>query len=1676
MGGEIDTAFVDISLRLDSLDQSLREMEGRVTDSATRAGQQGGEGFKGAMGQAFGGLATLAATAATAAAAAVAAGVVGAAKLSLDIAQQANQGVQDMQAQLGVTEQQAVALGETAKRVFADNWGGSLKEAQDMVVQVRRQMKSLSDEELETATKKAAALADTFGTDVGEQAQAAESLMKNFGLTSDQAFDFIAKGFQKGLNNSGDFLDTINEYSTQFKNGGASAGQFFSIIETGSQGGVLGTDKAADAFKEFVVRIQDGSKTTSQGLEALGIDSEALAAKMASGQMTAAQAFDLVTGKLRGLKDDNARMQAGVALLGTQFEDLGKSGALGIDTTKTKMADLAGATAQVQQRYNNFGQLAQGAWRQFLLALEPVGQELLKLANQAMPVISQALKDLGPVVTSMVKGAVAAFQQFSQQAGPVLSQGVGTIRGIVSTIGPAISQGIAIAKSVFSTLAPYIVTIIQGLAPVVQSLGPLFRATFTVVGQLWAQVLKPALDAFLPVFQAVFGAVAAVVKAAIGIVTGVLQTISAFMRGDVSGAAHALNGAFDRAASGIGEAMRRGAALVMQALGNLPARMTEIAGQIIAGLVNGIRNGASQIGKAAADMAGNAVSSVKNFLGIRSPSRVMQSLGEFTAQGFVNGIASRNDTVKQAATNTAKTFLDAFKDLKLERQMGNVDLSAYTSTLQQAAAALRSKLGTVKEGTPAYTEWLKALSTVQAELDRLAAAAKKTEGSAADLAAEMKKGRQEIAQTEAQERYVEGLRKATAAQLAHALAVARTSGDVEKYSAIRAEQQRREDAVAAATKKSADAQAAAAKQVQDNIRQINGVEASDRYARMLDNATDAQLRNALAVAKSKGEVEKYNAIRAEMKEREDAATAATDKATAAARQHAEQLAANQKQIEDGLKFEAYVQGLSGYEDAQLAAARANALAAGDAQKFNAVLAEQKRRADEAADALRGLVDEQQKEAFARYQDAQAVNDNAYRQSYGAGDEGLVTALSALTGFTVEQVAGDVDAALADLERWNRSAADTVRRVYDDALKARKAANDATAAEVARAVQMADAARAQIVENTQAEAAAAQDAAITFDSLNGQIKELVSQGRDPRQTGFVDWLDELAAGSGRAAAAAIEVKQRLDALIMTAQGMDGVEDGGVVAARGTRTPAAPTSGLVEARGTRTPNVVAESTAARGALSEEAAAWQKRTQALEYSRAETEKYRESVKGLSLEELKHEQALALAGGQQAKYEVLTALITDRTKSATDATKLLADTQGEVDKALGKSEKPWQKQIDALLKAKGQSKELDAQIDALVGQLQHLQQQAGQQQGFDNLKNKIGQVGDIVGKVFAMFGADAEIQQGISQLTAGIQDGVEAFAKFASGDILGGIQAALSGIMNIGSAIENLDPGIKAWKKGLLEVAQIEKDMVGAKSYGNIKNPFYDALTQDAAAREKMGNSKWYQRLGWSIFGGAPQFMSEEAARFMARSAQIFGEVAEGLQGGIESALMNAFETGDWTGAEEAMEKSLNSLVAKMALQAIVAASNLESKIKAYAEARNRALEDGVIDPAEQAQLDQYIADIKAEQKRIAQEWRSTAETLPGYGQGKPKEAPAPQDAPPQATTPLDINRTVQVNMPSITASVNLDVLGTLAGVVERAAPRIEAGGQGIVEGMNHLHAVVNQLQQFVDGLRMSPDGSYR
>nr|WP_254368498.1 hypothetical protein [Mycobacteroides abscessus] len=141
-----------------------------------------------------------------------------------------------------------------------------------------------------------------------------------------------------------------------------------------------------------------------------------------------------------------------------------------------------------------------------------------------------------------------------------------------------------------------------------------------------------------------------------------------------SAATSAWNGivsAVSSAITNVVSAIVSGGSQIMAEVGSWPGKIQSFfadAGSwlIAAGqqLVQGFINGMSDMIGAAVAKAREFASRVKNavtdFLGIHSPSRVMHDLGQYTGQGFADGLESQKEKITNVAADIAKSVKDQF--------------------------------------------------------------------------------------------------------------------------------------------------------------------------------------------------------------------------------------------------------------------------------------------------------------------------------------------------------------------------------------------------------------------------------------------------------------------------------------------------------------------------------------------------------------------------------------------------------------------------------------------------------------------------------------------------------------------------------------------------------------------------------------------------------------------------------------------------------------------------------------------------------------------------------------------------------------------------------------------------------------------------------------------------------
>lgn len=457
--------------------------------------------------------------------------------------------------------------------VYKDNFGESINDVAEAMATVNQNMSYLDDSALQRCTEYAYTLSDTFGVDVAESTRAADSLIKNYGVSAREAFNLMTQGMQSGLNFSDELFDNIDEYSVQFKKLGLDAEDMFSVFANGAQNGAFNLDKIGDAVKEFSIRSIDGSDTTKQGFEALGMNADEMAQKFGAGGKTAKEAFNEVIEGLASMDDPVAQSAAGVNLFGTMWEDLGpqvitsmSTASDAIDKSKESVEKL------VNVKYDTLSGALGGLWRTIQVdVLQPIGNQLIPYVTKGISFI-QKFTDKWNKLEPATQKTIVKFGMVAAATGPVLlgfgkvSTGIGTLFSDTGKIGSVLKKltgesgfsGLAkvmtgpfgIAAAAVVTAAVLVYQNWDKIGPVIQKIGQRFADFWkTVQPQLEpfinlvkevASYLKETLE---PVFEIVWKAagdyvvkffddVSVIIDGALGVFEGIITFLTGVFQGD----------------------------------------------------------------------------------------------------------------------------------------------------------------------------------------------------------------------------------------------------------------------------------------------------------------------------------------------------------------------------------------------------------------------------------------------------------------------------------------------------------------------------------------------------------------------------------------------------------------------------------------------------------------------------------------------------------------------------------------------------------------------------------------------------------------------------------------------------------------------------------------------------------------------------------------------------------------------------------------------------------------------------------------------------------------------------------------------------------------------------------------------------------------------------------------
>lgn len=605
---------------------------------------------------------------------------------AFNMASQVENATGQLKANLGATGEEAERLSAIAQNLWQNNFGADVNEAALAVQEVSKNMLQVDPSEIENAAAAAFTLRDAFGLELTESTALADSLMMNFGLSADQAFDMLTTGYQNGLDYGQDFADTLREYGPIFSQFGMDANDTLSFMETAQAAGFRNLDVAADLFKEFSILASEGTEEFAAAVGQMGPETAKLYKGFQQGKVSGQELFYALTAGLDNIKDPTARFNAGVATMGTLFEDSTATAVTNMSYMRDELSITAGATQEAGEAlYNTFTGNLTTAWRTAQTALEPFGNRLLTMANEWLPRITDGITKFADwlyMLPAPMQNFIALFAVLLAATGPVLTAlgfmvtNIGRLAPLFTILtGPvgsiillmtALAAALAFAythsetfrnavNAAFGVLAGLVGGALTAAAGFIRTIwgqvvtwwnqnNQMILQAFQNVWRVLGPIVTFALSAVVGTIKFYWGVAKTIFQGAVNIILGIIQTFAALLTGNwkkafdgivrvLKGALQIIWGAFQLTIMGRIMGIARGfLSGLLGIFGRLATGLISRSKGMVTSVLNFFKNLASAAKGTFTNMVTNLINSASR---LRSTvGRVIQMLGNQIANIF----------------------------------------------------------------------------------------------------------------------------------------------------------------------------------------------------------------------------------------------------------------------------------------------------------------------------------------------------------------------------------------------------------------------------------------------------------------------------------------------------------------------------------------------------------------------------------------------------------------------------------------------------------------------------------------------------------------------------------------------------------------------------------------------------------------------------------------------------------------------------------------------------------------------------------------------------------------------------------------------------------------------------------------------------------------------------------
>lgn len=433
-------------------------------------------------------------------------------KTGVNQAMELDDAMAKFQAQTGASSNEMNKFKDIARDVWSNNFGEDVSDVADMMSRVKQQMQGISDVDLKNVTEDLITLRDVYGMDENETLRGAKQLMEQFGISSKEAFDLMAKGAQNGLDYSGELGDNIAEYAGKFKQAGYSAEEYLQTITNGVKSGSYNLDKAHDAVNEITTRMSDG--TIEKSLDSFNDKTKEVFQAYKEGGATQKDVQDAIIQDIKETTNQQEALNKASIAFGTMGEDFNLKFITSLSSVGDEYNNVAGTMDKVKAIANGgLKNALSGLGRAFLDSFTPIGELITPILSGIIVLITLAIQDIqkgfakvGEVISSVfgsidTSGITNIVNQVSKVLKPAFDEVKKAIeqmkvalepiaKDILSKIIEVIQNIVNQAQKILTVVGPPILAIIQKIISVVTEMIPVITSILTVVGSVISGIIS----------------------------------------------------------------------------------------------------------------------------------------------------------------------------------------------------------------------------------------------------------------------------------------------------------------------------------------------------------------------------------------------------------------------------------------------------------------------------------------------------------------------------------------------------------------------------------------------------------------------------------------------------------------------------------------------------------------------------------------------------------------------------------------------------------------------------------------------------------------------------------------------------------------------------------------------------------------------------------------------------------------------------------------------------------------------------------------------------------------------------------------------------------------------------------------------------------------------------------